>query len=49
MTSHKSYGLKAHDEYDMKKMIIICDNVVYNENGIYKWQRETNNAKIEKF
>jgi hypothetical protein len=43
---HRSYGLKACDKYDMKKAIIIYDNVVYNENGIFKRQKETNNAKM---
>jgi hypothetical protein len=45
---HKSYGLKTHDKYDMKKVTIICDNIVYNKVGIYKWQKEPNNAKMAK-
>ncbi len=45
---HKSYNLKVHDEYDMKKVIITCDNVVYNKVGIYKWQKETNSVKMAK-
>jgi hypothetical protein len=40
--------LKACDEYDMKKAIIICDNIVYNGDGIYKWQKDTNSAKMAK-
>jgi hypothetical protein len=32
----------------MRKAIIICNNVVYNEDGIYKQQKEINNAQMEK-
>jgi hypothetical protein len=32
----------------MKKATIICENIVYNKDGIYKQQKDTNSAKVAK-